>query len=89
MRAATDVFHASIPCGSPEEHPIGTVGPEELRALAREGHFAQGSLGPKVEAALRFLEGGGRRAVITSLDHLAAAVDGEAGTVLERTRTPA
>jgi carbamate kinase len=40
-------------------------------------------MGPKVEAALRFVESGGRRAVITSLDRLAEAVAGKAGTVVE------
>jgi carbamate kinase len=42
-------------------------------------------MGPKVDAALRFVEGGGSRAVITSLDHIADAVRGDdAGTVLTR-----
>jgi carbamate kinase len=45
----------------------------ELRGLAVEGHFASGSMGPKVEAACRFAENGGR-SVITSLDHIADAI---------------
>jgi carbamate kinase len=45
-------------------------------------------MGPKVEAAVRFVETGGHRAVITSLDRIADAVDGRAGTVVEATRTP-
>jgi carbamate kinase len=40
-------------------------------------------MGPKVEAAVRFVEAGGRRAVITSLAHIADAVHGGAGTVIE------
>jgi carbamate kinase len=60
----------------------------EIREHAAAGQFARGSMGPKVEAALRFVEGGGsadgrRRAVITSLEHIADAVSGDdAGTVI-------
>ena len=54
----------------------------ELRAYAAEGHFASGSMGPKVDAACRFVEAGGARAVITDLAHLAEAVTGATGTVV-------
>lgn len=80
---ATDVEHAATAFGTPEERPIGIVTTLELRSLAAAGHFASGSMGPKVEAAIRFVEAGGRRAVITSLDRIADAVDGLAGTVVE------
>ena len=53
-----------------------------MRELAAEGHFASGSMGPKVDAACRFVEQGGRRAVITDLAHLADAVTGDVGTVI-------
>ena len=53
-----------------------------MRALAAEGHFASGSMGPKVEAACRFVEQGGSRAVITDLDNILDAVAGETGTVV-------
>ena len=58
--------------------------PAELRAHAAAGQFARGSMGPKVEAALRFAEGSpGGRAVVTSLENIAAAVTGDdVGTVL-------
>jgi carbamate kinase len=55
----------------------------ELRGYAAAGQFAAGSMGPKVEAACRFVEAGGERAVITSLDRIADAVTGAAGTVVE------
>jgi carbamate kinase len=78
----TDVPHVMVGYGTPEARPVTRVTASELRALAGEGHFAAGSMGPKVEAALRFVEGGGSRAVIGSLDHIRAAVcDGE-GTVV-------
>ncbi len=80
---ATDVENAAVAFGTPEERAIGAVSAVELRELAAAGHFASGSMGPKVEAAVRFVEAGGRRAVITSLDHIADAIDGLAGTVVE------
>jgi carbamate kinase len=53
---------------------------EEARAYLRQGEFAAGSMGPKIEAALRFLDFGGRRAIITAPEFMAAAVAGAAGT---------
>jgi len=80
---ATDVEAAVRGYGTPQPQAIGRVTPEELRAIAGEGHFASGSMGPKVEAAIRFVEQGGQRSVITSLDRIEAAARGEAGTVVE------
>ena len=54
-----------------------------MRAHAAAGQFASGSMGPKVEAATRFVEGGGPRSVITSLTHITDAVEGSFGTVIE------
>lgn len=80
---ATDVESVFVGYGTPQSRPLGHVGPAELRGYAAEGQFASGSMGPKVEAALRFVESGGRRAAITSLNLLADAVGGRAGTVVE------
>ena len=80
---ATDVDHAVAGWGTPEAHPIESVTLDELTAYADAGHFASGSMGPKVEAALRFVRAGGRRSVITDLSRIAAAVDGGVGTVVE------
>ncbi len=79
---ATDVPQAVLRFGTPEAEPLGTVTVEELRAYAADGHFASGSMGPKVDAACRFVEQGGTRSVITSLDQIADAVAGRAGTVV-------
>jgi len=80
---ATDVPNVMVDFGTPSARPLGRVTPAELRELAAAGQFARGSMGPKVDAALRFLDGGGRRAVITTLEHIADAVSGnDAGTVL-------
>jgi carbamate kinase len=80
---ATDVAHAMLDYGTAHARVIGRVTPGELRKHADAGQFADGSMGPKVEAAVRFVEAGGRRSVITSLDRITAAVAGEAGTVVE------
>jgi carbamate kinase len=79
---ATDVDHVSTGWGTEHERPLGTVGVDELREHAAQGEFASGSMGPKVEAACRFVEAGGTRAAICSLSHIAAAASGTAGTVV-------
>jgi carbamate kinase len=80
---ATDVPNVMVGFGTPSARPLGRVTAAELRELAAAGQFARGSMGPKVDAALRFLDAGGTRAVITSLEHIADAVAGnDAGTVL-------
>ncbi|SFL78908.1 carbamate kinase [Geodermatophilus ruber] len=80
---ATDVPNVMVDFGTPSARPLGAVTAAELRTHAAEGQFARGSMGPKVDAALRFVEGGGRRAVITSLEHISDAVRGDdVGTVL-------
>jgi carbamate kinase len=85
---ATDVEHVMAGYGTPGERPLGRTTVAELRALAAAGHFAGGSMGPKVEAALRFVTAGPRigtrrRAAITSLDRITDAAQGKAGTIIE------
>jgi carbamate kinase len=84
---ATDVPNVMVDFGTPSARPLGAVTAAELRAHAAAGQFARGSMGPKVDAALRFVEGAGaasgRRAVVPSLEHISDAVRGDAvGTTL-------
>ena len=79
---ATDVPHAVHGFDTPEARPIERVDVSTMTAYAADGHFAGGSMGPKVEAALRFVRSSGRPAVITDLDHILGAVAGSAGTVV-------
>ncbi len=79
---ATDVPHAILRYGQPDAEELGRVGVEQMRHLADEGHFASGSMGPKVDAVCRFVEATGGRGVITSLDQITQAVVGDAGTVV-------
>ena len=81
---ATDVEAAVVDYGRPTARAVGRTTPEQLRAYAAAGHFASGSMGPKVEAVSRFVERGGARAVITSLDRIVDGVRGTAGTVVEQ-----
>jgi carbamate kinase len=80
---ATDVDAAVVGWGSAEARSIGAVSAAALRVLASQGHFAGGSMGPKVEAACRFADAGGR-AVITSLHRISDALAGTAGTIVTR-----
>ena len=66
--------------GTAQERALGVVTPAELEAYAVQGEFASGSMGPKVEAALRFVRSGGSRAVITELHRIADALAGDAGS---------
>jgi carbamate kinase len=78
---ATDVEAVVEGWGTAAARPIGEIPVDRMRALARAGQFPAGSMGPKVEAACRFAESGGR-AIITSLHHIADALAGLTGTVV-------
>jgi len=82
LMVATDVPNAVLRFGTPQAEPLGKLTVSQLRRHAADGHFSSGSMGPKVEAACRFVERGGTRAVITSLDNITEAVDGASGTVV-------
>jgi carbamate kinase len=81
---ATDVPNVTLHFGTPAQLALDRVTVSELREYEAQGHFAAGSMGPKVDAACRFVEAGGERAVITSLDLIADAVVAreDAGTVI-------
>jgi carbamate kinase len=77
---ATDVEGVALHYGRPEEKFLRKLTVREAAQYDKEGHFPAGSMGPKVEAAARFVEAGGKRAVITSIETIEAAVAGKAGT---------
>jgi carbamate kinase len=74
----TDVPAVMRDWGTAEEHPISRATSAELRTM----QFANGSMGPKVDAACRFVEATGRRAAIGALEDASRIVAGEAGTVV-------
>jgi len=73
---ATDVNGVYLDWGKPEQRMIGRVTTEELRSY----RFPAGSMGPKVDAAIQFVERTGKRAAIGALADIGAIVTGEAGT---------
>ncbi len=79
----TDVEAVYLDFTSDRPRPLRKVTVDELSRHAKEGQFPPGSMGPKVEAATRFVKATGRKAVITSADRLMDALDGEAGTTVE------
>lgn len=78
----TDVAAAAIHYGTPDQRDlVGRVTVSQLVRYQAEGHFRSGSMGPKVEACLRFVRSGaGRRAIIARLDQALEALAGRAGT---------
>ncbi|TKV78239.1 carbamate kinase [Bradyrhizobium elkanii] len=76
----TAVPRVAINFGKPDKRELDQVSLAEIKAYHREGHFPPGSMGPKVDAAIRFLEGGGKRAIISHLNCAMAALAGETGT---------
>ena len=80
----TDVPGVAIDYGTPDERWLGEVGVDELRRHHAAGQFSAGSMGPKVEAACRFVERTGGLAVIAALDQAVGAVHGTTGTRVRR-----
>lgn len=81
---ATDVKGAAVHWGKPEQRLLGKVSLDEMTGYTREGHFPAGSMGPKVDALVGFVQGTGNRAVICHLDDIAKAVVGQGGTEIAR-----
>jgi carbamate kinase len=76
----TAVSRVAIRFRKPAERWLDTVTVAELRRYQAEGHFAKGSMAPKIDAAIRFLGAGGKRVVIGHLNEALPALRGETGT---------
>ncbi len=76
----TDVEKVKINFGKDDETDLDSLTFLEAKAYHEQDHFLPGSMGPKVLACIRFLEWGGSRAIITSLNKAQAALAGETGT---------
>ncbi len=76
----TDVPQVALRYGRPDQTWLSRLSVSEARHHFDAGEFPPGSMGPKIEAVLQFLETGGRRAVIADLDHVLDAMSGRAGT---------
>ncbi|MEM7351218.1 MAG: carbamate kinase [Acidobacteriota bacterium] len=76
----TAVEQVALDFGTPQERPLSSLTVVEARAHLAAGQFPAGSMGPKIQAACRFVEGGGQRALITDIFTLVPALAGETGT---------
>lgn len=80
----TDVEFAYLDYGTDRQRPLKHITEDEARKYLRENHFSEGSMAPKIQAAIRFLENGGERAIITSVAKLKDAIIKGDGTHIEK-----
>jgi len=80
----TDVENAKINYGKDNEKNLNKITFKETKQYFDKGHFLAGSMGPKVKACLRFLENGGKKAIISSLYKALEAFEGQSGTIIEK-----
>jgi len=80
MMILSPVSRLAVDYGTPRQRDLSAVTVSEMKALHAQGHFPPGSMGPKVEAAIRFVEMGGKRCIIGHLNEALPALRGETGT---------
>lgn len=76
----TDVKRVALNFGKPNQKYINRMSIEEAKKYLDEGQFPPGSMGPKVQAAINFLNAGGKRVIICGLNDIEKALEGKAGT---------
>ncbi len=76
----TDVENVALNFGKPEQENLSQITVSLAKKYLKEGHFPPGSMGPKMVSAIRFLEGGGKKAIITTPENLEKALEGKCGT---------
>jgi carbamate kinase len=79
----TDVEKVALNYGKSDQVDLDGLSAKEARKYLKQGHFPPGTMGPKIEAAVRFLRNGGKRVVITSAGSIEKALKGKGGTVIE------
>lgn len=77
---ATEVEYVYVDYQKPTQRRLEAITAEECRNYYKEGQFPEGNMGPKVKAALLYLERGGKQAVISDIEHLYDAIEGKSGT---------
>jgi carbamate kinase len=80
----TQVDKVYLHFGKPGQRGLRDVSLAEIKHYFMEGHFPPGSMGPKIEAAVEFLDAGGEEVIITSPELMEDAVNGRAGTLIHR-----
>jgi carbamate kinase len=82
---STSVEQVALDFGTPEQRWVSELSLEEAKTRLAEGtHFLKGSMAPKIEAVIDFLEAGGGEAIITNPQNLERAMRGETGTRIHR-----
>ena len=76
---ATDVDNVWV---GKEKTALGAISKKEIKEYYKKGEFPKGSMGPKVEAGIQFLERGGEMVIITSTEKILLALQGKAGTLI-------
>ncbi|HNW32186.1 MAG TPA: carbamate kinase [Caldisericia bacterium] len=84
LLVSTAVPKVCLNYGKPNQVQLDKLTLDEAKKYSEEGHFAKGSMGPKIEASIHFLENGGQQAVITDPAHITLALKGDAGTIVSR-----
>ena len=84
LALVTDVPHVSVGFGTADERPLRQMTTDDAARHLAAREFPAGSMGPKIESAIEFVDGGGEYALVTSSDQLAAALRGEAGSRVVR-----
>lgn len=82
----TDIDGAYLNYGTAKQALINQATPQQLEQYMKEGHFKEGSMSPKITAAIRFVQNGGKRAIIAQLGKLSEAMQGKSGTHVTATR---
>lgn len=80
----TDVNYVYLNYGKPNQKWLDRMTVEEAKKYLEEGQFPPGSMGPKVKSSIQFLERGGKKVIITSIDKLSEAIEGKTGTVITK-----
>jgi carbamate kinase len=81
---STAIDAAYLNFGEKNQKPLRRISLPEVKKYLGEGHFKPGSMKPKIEAIIEFLETGGERAIITSPENLLSAVKGKSGTTITK-----
>jgi len=86
---STGVAQVALNYSTPEQRQIERLSATQARRYLREGQFPSGSMGPKIEAALAYLDRGGKLVIITSPENVSEALHGMAGTRITPAPEPA
>jgi carbamate kinase len=82
----TGVERVSKDFGKPTQSELAEIDVATAKRMLAEGQFPPGSMGPKIDAAIRFVEAGGHEVLVTRAESLPRALEGKTGTFIRPTR---